>query len=874
MILVVGILAAVWFFWGYPLQDPRSTVSLTLTEENAELKAAEILSELGYSLSNYEQRMAFQSNRNLLDSLQHEMGRTNAVEFLEKDSVSLVKPYYWYVVFEQSSDVAAGTDEQTNQGEDPFESPGNQLIVKLDEQGKFIELGNESGVLPGNSADRKALTAVFQPDEDTASSEVFRSVPDSVLNRMLYFDLEQSYDDEPRMHSESEIQNRLEQGRPYRYTAREAEKMAAYYLDRTGWEPSDFEMDTVVVERVKSINSANVTFNNIDSGTHQQELSVDVQVTPTGTLLGLSHEYNNVSQNDDDFPIWPILRLGFSFLIGLTCIVAFFFRIRSRAIDTQSALVIAVIAGLVIPVIILLDEWGSVSFSGFDGAWAEHIFLMIRMGVSGALTSVGFFVLFALGDSLTRQHWPDKLSSYDYLRQGMLFNKPLGISMLRAAGLSFVLAGVWMIALLLFPDLYIGVEYIFLSEKVAWSPLYLLLNSLWISLLVVLTVFLALGSQVLAWTKSRAMVAVAVIVTTGIFVPLLITAGPSFQQFLVGCIFGTVLTIIYFKWDFLVLFASLFFFLLLQGSASGWMVPGSPDGLVFWMYVVLLIFVISSALIAVIKGKEERALPKYIPEYVEQLAQEERIKQELEIARGVQHSFLPSVMPEFKGLDIAAVCKPAYETGGDYYDVIKLSDQKIAVTIGDVSGKGVPAAFYMTFMKGIIHSLCRETDSPAQLLIKANRLFVENAKKGTFVSLVYGIIDLEKQVFTFARAGHNPILKINNRTGEFHELRPTGLGLGLTASTSFEENIKEVELPFTKDETLILYTDGIVEAQNNINDFYGSEKLRSSLMRHLKQSSANILRYSIKEVTEFIGSARQHDDMTMMVIRLKDEQPL
>src|SRR5699024_2659983 len=183
----------------------------------------------------------------------------------------------------------------------------------------------------------------------------------------------------------------------------------------------------------------------------------------------------------------------------------------------------------------------------------------------------------------------------------------------------------------------------------------------------------------------------------------------------------------------------------------------------------------------------------------------ERIKQELQIARDVQQSFLPIETPQFEHLEIAAICKPAYETGGDYYDFIQLDEKRIAVAIGDVSGKGIQAAFYMTFVKGIIHSLCSETQSPADLLAKANRLFYDSARRGTIISLVYGISHLEKRSFHFARAGHNPVLKMNGENGSVEELQPRGIGIGLTKDVFFDSNIEEVELKLSGDEALILY---------------------------------------------------------------------
>src|SRR5699024_7959502 len=126
------------------------------------------------------------------------------------------------------------------------------------------------------------------------------------------------------------------------------------------------------------------------------------------------------------------------------------------------------------------------------------------------------------------------------------------------------------------------------------------------------------------------------------------------------------------------------------------------------------------------------------------------------------------------------------------------------------------------FIKGILHSLCREVESPAELLKKANRLFCENAPRGVFISLVYGIIDLQKHEFRFARAGHNPILHLNDAAEQITELKPRGIGVGLDAGEAFDCNIEELTLSLEKHDQLILYTDGIVEAMNANQVFYGT----------------------------------------------------
>jgi len=285
--------------------------------------------------------------------------------------------------------------------------------------------------------------------------------------------------------------------------------------------------------------------------------------------------------------------------------------------------------------------------------------------------------------------------------------------------------------------------------------------------------------------------------------------------------------------------------------------------------VVLMGAFLVGGFLAIAKGKEQKVLSRYVPSYVEELAQEQRIKQELQIAREVQQSFLPVQTPEFEHFELAGICKPAYETGGDYYDFMQLDDKRVAVAIGDVSGKGIQAAFYMTFIKGILHSLCREIESPAEVLKKTNRLFCDNAQRGTFISLVYGIIDLEEQTFRFARAGHNPIIRMNGANDKVDELQPKGIGLGLTKSEAFDDNIEELELNLDQEDVLVLYTDGIVEALNEAHVFYGSKRLNSKLRSNKQRTAAEILKEISEDVRSFIGEAKQHDDMTMVVMKCK-----
>lgn len=866
----LALVGAVLFFATYPSHEPRSAIPSLSDKDTVQLEAVDFFDGLGYSPDGYTTSVVFEANDNLLDSLQHRMGRTQAIRMLKDNPQGNIKPFYWSVVFQKEAEAMETDDSEVVKAEEegPPGEPESGITLRLDEKNRFMELRNPDGVLPVRRVDREALGAVFDAGAETGRMP-FNMISDSLLGRLLYFDFQQDSGKEvPRAETVAE---RLRNGQPYRYTPADAEKLARYYLNRSVWDASALVRDTVRIQRVQSVNAANVRFRH-EGGVMQQELLLDVVVMPTGTLISLGPRYNPGTNPDDGLGLFSAIgRAVLVFIFCLAGIVIFFFRIRSRAIDSRSALVVAVIMGLLIPVYMFLNEIDNIELFGSSEERVETILLFVQMGIGGAMASLAYFVLFAISDSITRQHWAEKLATYDYLRQGMLFNKPLGLVMVHSVFLAFALAGLWTSILYLFPDLYVGFDMVFLEGNVGWPPLFITIKSVWFSFAFMLGAFLVVGNLAYARFGKKWIAGLFMVASSAVIFPMQTPVGPLLPEFLLGIILGVALVLIYLRWDFMTVFLSHVFFLGLIGTASGWLPPDSPDLYVFITFLIFLAFVFTTGVTAVFKGKEEKVLPKYIPEYVEELAQEERIKQELQIARQVQQSFLPEQTPDIKGLDIAAHCQPAYETGGDYYDFIRLDDHRIAVTIGDVSGKGIQAAFYMTFTKGILHTLCRETSSPAELLVKANRLFCDNARKGTFISLVYGIIDLQKKTFTFARAGHNPIIRLKGESGHIEELQPLGLGIGLTRDRSFDQNIKEVELTLTEDDVLVLYTDGIVEALNENHQFYGNKKLISLLKNERKKPANEILSLLSDNVRDFIGSAKQHDDMTVMVIKLNND---
>ncbi|MGM0545776.1 MAG: PP2C family protein-serine/threonine phosphatase [Bacteroidota bacterium] len=845
--VAVGLLCVFGFFFSYPSQEPRSLIQTTMERDSVAAKADNIIKDLGYSANDQQDLIiSLESNTELLDSLQQKNGRQSFIQAASDSMPSGLHPYYWGVVFTSTSGESQNVETE-------------ELVLHLDEQGRLIEFVNPQNVLPDRPVQRRALIHAFKAD---ANLDLWKSLPDSSWDKVMQFDFNEDYNSGTTADS-LEISD---PERSHTFTRSDIERLANYHLQHGGWNPSQFEVSEIQIETVHSQAVADVTFD-AEAPIMDQDLQINARLLSSGALLNLDATYNSTN-NEQDFP-GPLVisRIAIVLIFGLAVIILFYFRIRSRAIDTQSALVAGILTGIIVPVAIFLEEWQANPIMGANVESTDLLGLALQMGFSGAFTSVGIFALFAVGDSITRQYWPDKLYSYDYLRQGMLFNKPIGEMILRSTVLAFILCGIWTATLSVIPELSFEIERTLLFYEAAWSPIYVFLNSFWFSLVFALTIFGVAATQIYGASKRKWLAVLTIVVGIILIVPTMQDFGPPLAEILFLAIIGIAFTAIFLKWDILTVFFTHFLFVLMLETSSGWIINNSPDLSSFILLGIFLLINTIAAILFIVKGKKEHSLSTYVPEYVEELAQEQRIKQELRIARDVQQSFLPVQTPHFANLDLAAICKPAYETGGDYYDFIRLDDHRIAVTIGDVSGKGIQAAFYMTFIKGILHSLCREIDSPAEILKKVNRLFYDNAQRGTFISLVYGIIDLQKNTFLFARAGHNPVLRVASDNGKFEELKPKGIGIGLSKD-SFDEQLEEVELPLQNSDVLILYTDGIVEALSESKKFYGSKRLNRMIKQHAGRSAKEIMDLLAQDVRSFIGNAKQHDDMTMMVIKL------
>jgi hypothetical protein len=249
-------------------------------------------------------------------------------------------------------------------------------------------------------------------------------------------------------------------------------------------------------------------------------------------------------------------------------------------------------------------------------------------------------------------------------------------------------------------------------------------------------------------------------------------------------------------------------------------------------------------------------------------ADRERLKAEFSVAKRAQEQMLPSAPPVIPGYDIAAICRPSREVGGDLYDFLPLSGGRYGIVVADVSGKGVPAAIYMTLTKGLLASVSELGDDPGRILREVNRHLYTACNRQLFVTLFLAIIDPSTNIVTFSRAGHNPPVWRQAARNETSMLRPQGIGLGLDSGSVFDRCLAVGQIQISPSDGLFLYSDGITEAMNSRNEEYGEERLMRIAERTDGLGATAARDMVLADVGEFLGRSAPQDDQTLVVVRL------
>jgi phosphoserine phosphatase RsbU/P len=258
---------------------------------------------------------------------------------------------------------------------------------------------------------------------------------------------------------------------------------------------------------------------------------------------------------------------------------------------------------------------------------------------------------------------------------------------------------------------------------------------------------------------------------------------------------------------------------------------------------------------------------------VSESLQNERYKEELKIATQVQESLIPKTFPTDSWFEISTHAVAAKEVGGDFYDFLQLSESRIAIIIGDVSGKGISAAFHMAQMKGIFHGLMQQDMAPSEFMKQANSALSRCLEKTSFITSALYIIDYRMKGFMFARAGHCHTLYYNSMMEDVFYFQTDGLGLGIIRDKSYNNHVREMYYDYNPHDVMVIYTDGIVEARSPGNDEYGEDRLKFMLTQTYHLEAEDIKCAIINDLEEFTGPGNLYDDQTLLVIKFKPNQP-
>lgn len=268
-------------------------------------------------------------------------------------------------------------------------------------------------------------------------------------------------------------------------------------------------------------------------------------------------------------------------------------------------------------------------------------------------------------------------------------------------------------------------------------------------------------------------------------------------------------------------------------------------------------------------GNVVGSLRTAMDELEQETLRRELLEHELHIAAELQLALLPKAPPQMEGLDLLGWSRPAKEVGGDFYDFLELGPGRLAVAIGDATGKGLPAALLVTECWSILRTLTDETQSPGELLARTNRVLNRRVQAtGRFVTLFLMVVDLHRGTLTYAGAGHNPPLLVGMRSGRRMRLQARdGFPLGIVPGAYFSEH----ELALDPGDTLLLYSDGLTEAQNAEGEIFGEGRVEDMMTTLARRPLLELLAGVKQGMDDHIRDMEIHDDVTLVGARFRPE---
>jgi len=264
---------------------------------------------------------------------------------------------------------------------------------------------------------------------------------------------------------------------------------------------------------------------------------------------------------------------------------------------------------------------------------------------------------------------------------------------------------------------------------------------------------------------------------------------------------------------------------------------------------------------------EQSAFALYNAIIYSEANEKKRLDHDLAIARDIQRILLPAEAPIVNGFEIGGMNVPARQVSGDYFDYIKVDDERLGVAIADVSGKGIPASLIMAICRSVLRSQAIGNPSPADVLQKVNRQLYPDIKEDMFISMAYLVLDHVRGGVTLARAGHDAPLLYQQKSQNVTPLKTPGMVVGIDSGDVFDRLTTDVAVSLERNDCILLYTDGITEALDNEGNEFGLERTIGSVQSSAKEGAPAIVTRLIDDLRNFVGSTPQNDDITMIAIR-------
>ncbi len=566
------------------------------------------------------------------------------------------------------------------------------------------------------------------------------------------------------------------------------------------------------------------------------------------------------------------------FLLFFFVVVLFLKKYHEGEVGTRTGAIVF-IALFAISVVGTINIYPLIGASVGMGDLNKYNTRMISFGMTvfiyHVFLSVMVFAAWSVGESSSRSVWPRKLAGIDSFLTFKPFTIDVAEGVIRGYMWGLILIGAYATILYFFlPAMKTG---LFVTEGGGIAEAYLpgirpFLSGIASALFAEIVFRLFFLSYIKEKTGKMwlsILVSVLLWAATAFVMWEIPFGSPKFvETYTVLIVYALIMNWLFLKYDLLTTICAAFLISGFDIAIPLFSSSGQYYAAFQWVCAGLFMLPLVAAVGGLIRKERFQFTPQTMPTHILRITERERMAKELEIARKVQMSLLPKMNPVTPGYDIAGICIPAQEVGGDYYDFVSLGGKRIGIALGDVSGKGVPAAIYMTLTKGILQSNAEDNVSPKTVLSKVNSLMYRTIDRNSFVSMFYAILDPQQRTIRFARAGQCPVIVAQHSGGKGSFLTPKGMALGLENGTVFDSVLEEQEVALSSGEVLVFYTDGFTEAMTETGDEFGEQRLVDSLGKHRNKPANEVIKGIVEDVNDFTRGKPQHDDMTMVVLKV------